>query len=372
MPMSRIITITSGKGGVGKTNISLNLALHLSTHGYRVCLFDADLGLGNINILLGIQPEYDLSDVILNGRNLEDIIIKIQDRVHILPASSGLEEMANLEADQTKALIESLSKMNKYDFLLFDTSAGISKNVISFCLASPEVVLVITPEPTSLTDSFALLKILRLNGFTGEAKLIINQCKNTDTATLVYRKFKSAAVKYLGIDLSTLGMIYQDPKVVEAVRQQRPFLTLYPLSNASKCIRQMGDRLLSAGRDELKEVDMVSFWSRSLQLIKSPVSYLSSKKERERHTSEPLLQRAGAETQRTKQQDQKGHLPDSPLESAATPRDVSDEKSAGAMNPEQALVPIMEKLIRNISSLSKEVQLLRGTIEGHKKSLGPQ
>jgi len=304
--MSRVITITSGKGGVGKTNISLNLALHLSTHGYRVCLFDADLGLGNINILLGMQPEYDLSDVILNGRNLEDIIIKIQDRVHVLPASSGLEEMANLEADQTKALIESLSKMNKYDFLLFDTSAGISKNVITFCLASPEVILVITPEPTSLTDSFALLKVLRMNGFTGEAKLIINQCKNTDTAALVYRKFKSAAVKYLGIDLSTLGMIYQDPKVVEAVRQQRPFLTLYPVCNASKCIRQMGDRLLSAGRDELKEVDLVSFWSRCLQLIKSPVSYMSSKRERERHTSEPLLQRAGEETQRTIQQDQGG------------------------------------------------------------------
>jgi len=129
---------------------------------------------------------------------------------------------------------------------------------------------------------------------------------------------------------------------------------------------------LSAGRDELKEVDMVSFWSHCLQLIKSPVSYLSSKRERESHTSEPPLQRAGAETQRTTQQDQKGHLPDSPLESAATESDVSDEKSAGAMNPEQALVPIMEKLIRNISSLSKELQLLRGTIEGHKKSLGPQ
>ncbi len=99
---------------------------------------------------------------------------------------------------------------------------------------------------------------------------------------------------------------------------------------------------------------------------------MGSKKERESHTSEPLLQRAGAETQRTTQQDQKGHLPDSPLESAATERDVSDEKPAGAMNPEQALVPIMEKLIRNISSLSKEIQLLRGTIEGHKKSLGPQ
>jgi hypothetical protein len=102
------------------------------------------------------------------------------------------------------------------------------------------------------------------------------------------------------------------------------------------------------------------------------VSYLSSKRERESHTSEPLLQRVGEETQRTIQQDQKGHLPDSPLESAATARDVSDEKSAGAMNPEQALVPIMEKLISNISSLSKELQLLRGTIEGHKKSLGPQ
>lgn len=391
--MSRTITITSGKGGVGKTNVSLNLALYLSSKGYRVCLFDADLGLSNINILLGMQPDYDLSDVILKGRNLEDIFINIHETLDILPGSSGLEEMANLEADRRQALIESLSGMNGYDFLLFDTSAGISKNVISFCLASPEVVLVITPEPTSLTDSFALLKILSLNGFAGQVKVVINQCKNAEVATLVYRKFKSAAVKYLAIDVPTLGMIYQDENIAEAVKQQRPFLSIYPDSRASKCIRQIGERILTADMEHLREYDMVGFWSRCLQLISSPLKLPSRKKESEKHPPKPELQGSERKTQQTTEQGRQEDLPNRVSGSAAITGSGSEEpapKSSSslpeedeqhthaqkltsgaperAMNPEQSLMPVIEKLIGSISSLTKELQLVRQAIEGRKAS----
>jgi flagellar biosynthesis protein FlhG len=277
--MSRTITIASGKGGVGKTNIALNLALHLATYDHQVCLFDADLGLGNVNILLGLHPEYDLSDAILDGRDLSDIIIKVHNRIDILTRGSGLEEMANLAPDRRKAPIESLSEIDRYDFLLLDTSAGISRDVISFCLASSEVLLVITTEPTSLTDSLALLKILALNGFTGEAKVVVNQCKNSDIAVLAYKKFKTAVMKHLNMDVSALGVIYQDPKVIEAVRQQRPFVSLYPDSSASKCIRQTGDCILTLGTEGPRKDDVAGFWSRCFQVIGEPVTLPDTRKQ---------------------------------------------------------------------------------------------
>ena len=389
--MSRTITIASGKGGVGKTNIGLNLALHLATYGHRVCLFDADLGLGNVNILLGLQPEYDLSHVILDGRNPKDVIMKIHNRIDILPGSSGLEEMANLAPDRMQALIESLSEIDRYDFMLFDTSAGISRNVISFCLASSEVVLVITPEPTSLTDSFALLKILKLNGFSGEAKVVINQCKNSDIATLVYRKFKTAAVKHLNMDVSSLGVIHQDQKVMEAVRQQTPFMSLYPDSSASKCIRQIGDRLLTAGTEHPEEGDMVSFWSRCFKLIRSPLQFPDGKKGGDTHVSRPLLRGGEEKVRQTPGEDRKKDFPEKSTGSARKAGAVSGELAAqspapypeegentayaqapssgaptGAMNVEK-LMPLAEKLIGSISSLTRELQLVRQAIERQAK-----
>jgi flagellar biosynthesis protein FlhG len=391
--MSRSITIASGKGGVGKTNIALNLALHLATYGHRVCLFDADLGLGNVNILLGLHPEYDLSSVILDGRDLKDIIMKVHNRIDILPGSSGLEEMANLAPDSREALIESLSEMDRYDLLLFDTSAGISKNVISFCLASSVVVLVITPEPTSLTDSFALLKILALNGFTGEPKVVINQCRDSDVAAMVYRKFKIAAIKHLNMDVSALGAIYQDPKVMEAVRQQRPFLSLYPDSSASRCIRQIGDCLMTAGTKRPETDNGEGFWSRCFQVIGEPLRLLDGRKKRDDHVPRPLFSGRQEKGQQTAEQDPQEDLrnkstashgragplngepePYSPTlypeegEELAGPQMLSPGEPMGAISMEQ-LLPIAEKLIGSISSLTSELRLVRHAVEQQAKPL---
>jgi MinD-like ATPase involved in chromosome partitioning or flagellar assembly len=391
--MSRSITIASGKGGVGKTNIALNLALHLATYGHRVCLFDADLGLGNVNILLGLHPEYDLSNVILDGRELKDIIIKVHNRFDILPGSSGLEEMANLAPDRRDALVESLSEMDRYDLLLFDTSAGISRNVISFCLASSVVVLVITPEPTSLTDSFALLKILALNGFKGEPKVIINQCRDSDVAAMVYRKFKIAAVKHLNMDVSALGAIYQDAKVMEAVRQQRPFLSLYPDASASRCIRQIGDCLMTTGTKRREADNMEGFWSRCFQVIGEPLRLLDGRKERDEHVFRPLFKGGQEKGRQLAQQDRQEDLPTKltgsnakagPFtgepepqiptsypdegEKLAAPQMLSSGAPAGAVNME-ALMPIAERLIGSISSLTTELLLLRHAVERQVKPL---
>ena len=391
--MSRTVTITSGKGGVGKTNVSLNLALCLAQQGHRTCLFDADFGLANINILLGLQPEYDLKDVILNDKKLQDIIIKTDENIDILPGSSGLEELANLDTDQTDALIQSFSEMAGYDFLIFDTSAGISRNVITFCLASSEVVLVITPEPTSLTDGFALLKVLTLNGFKGEAKVILNQCKDAETANLIYKKFHAAAVKYLSLDVPALGMIYQDAKVVEAVKQQKPFLHLYPETNAAKCIRKIAERLLSGASDHLNESDMASFWNRFVQLVSSPLNLPGKKKmdkESPRTRSIEDEQKIQQTAKAFQQENPSGNTPLASSTNQTASGDVASQGphlssdgqkteppsqipctslQEGAGNPGNCFMPLMEKLIGSISSVSQEIQKLRESIEGNGSSM---
>jgi len=367
--MRRAITITSGKGGVGKTNVSLNLALYLSQRGYKTCLFDADFGLANINILLGLQPKHDLKDVILNGKKIQDIILKIDDHMDILPGSSGIEEMANLNADRIEILSQELSEMPGYDFLIFDTSAGISNNVISLCLATPEVVLLITPEPTSLTDAFALLKVLTLNGFKGEAKVVLNQCKNADVANLVYKKFQSAVLKYLALDVQALGIIYPDANVAEAVKQQRPFLRLYPDTTASKCIKKIGERLLSNTTDHLEYSDIVSFWNRCLQLIRSPLNMPGKERQSDKKGVESLSPGSGEKDQHTIEASQKGtfhgkeggnEVKDNPPVSG-----VGTNPQEGAMDMGPYIMPIMEKLIGGISCVSTELKLLREAIEGN-------
>ncbi len=351
--MTRTITITSGKGGVGKTNISVNLALHLATLGYRTCLFDADLGLANINILLGLNPEYNLEDVLLNRRDLQDVIIKNYNGIDIIPGSSGTEQMANLEGDQVDHLIRSFSELDGYDFLLFDTSAGVSKNVISFCLASSEVVLVITPEPTAVTDAYALLKILSLNGFRGTAKVVVNQCKSIPIAKFVYNKFKGTVRKYLPIYVMLLGIVVQDNKVTEAVKTQRALILLYPESNASKCIKNITKHLLENQPEDLEAAGMGSFWTRCLQLIKSPLNLTGSKKEEK-----------GIEPEPSTQDMQK--IPPQPVEKAEQKTYPDGYGSATAM--EQGIYLLMSELIDNISSVSQELQLIRKAIENGRGS----
>lgn len=277
--MARVITITGGKGGVGKTNISLNLALCLSKLGPKVCLFDADLGLANINILLGLYPEYNLEDVILNKKSLQEIIINTYQGVDIIPGSSGVEKIANLEQNNLNRLIQSFSELEQYDFFIFDTSSGISKSVISFCLAASEVVLIITPEPTSLTDAYALLKVLCFNEFDGSARVVVNQCKNTTVAKHTYNKFKEVVQKYLSVNIVPLGIVVQDNKFPEAVKRQQPLITLYPETSASKCFKVMASRLIANVPEDFKQVGITSFWTKFLEFTKGPLKLNSREEE---------------------------------------------------------------------------------------------
>ncbi|MBF0389740.1 MAG: cyclic nucleotide-binding domain-containing protein [Desulfamplus sp.] len=265
--MTRVITVTSGKGGVGKTNVSANLALHLAELGYTTCLFDADLGLANINILLKIYPEYNLKDVILHQKSIKDIIIEDYEGIDIIPGSSGVEEMANLTPEQIVKLIKQFSQLDAYDYFIIDTAAGISKDVISFCLASSELMVIITPDPTSLTDAYSLLKILTLNGFKNSVMVVINQSPGIQSAKNALGKFVVTTTKYLGLKLIPVGVIGRDPNVVSAVSKQRPFLMLYPNTSASKSIKNIAQNLIKKEREGVVTFTMETFWEKCLSFF---------------------------------------------------------------------------------------------------------
>jgi flagellar biosynthesis protein FlhG len=371
--MSRVIAVTSGKGGVGKSNISLNLAIHLSETGHRTCLFDADLGLANINILLGLQPEYDLKDLLFRGRPLREILIRGPGGIDILPGSSGMEEVANLPPDRMESLLRSFSEMKGYDFLLFDTSAGISKNVVSFCLASPEVILVITPEPTSLTDAFALLKVLLSNGFQGRVKVVVNLCRNAEAAKEVYKKFKDASRKYLDRDVPALGVVYQDGHVTEAVKRQKALLTLYPDSPASRCIRKLAERLADGGEGEnLHLTDEEGFWRRCLTFFRSPLD-LPRKKEDLPEKTPATLSSGEQREEKEHSNSPAGEIREEPqkIEEPSPPETSDSGETPLKTSLEPSFLPLIEKLTEGILSVSHELKLVREAIarNGNGKTL---
>ncbi len=353
--MSRVITITSGKGGVGKTTISLNLALYLSSQGNKTCLFDADLGLANINILLGLHPEQTLKEVLLDGLNINDIIIRDVEGVDILPGSSGVEEIANLSPEKLEQLSRSFSQLSEYDFLVFDTSAGISRDVISFCLSSPEVVVIITPEPTSLTDAYSLVKVLHLNKFEGMVSVVVNLCKDLSAAKPAYTKFKGAVNKYLGIEIRPLGVVVQDPKVVEAVKEQRPFFLTHPDCPASLCLRKIGQRLIEDGAGELEIAEMPSFWNRCLKIFQKPLNLTGSKKRKEPERDPTLAVREESPPSVKDTQD-----------SSETPKEQELEKREAIPRAADTGVrdngTLLKELVQGISSVSEELRLIRESL----------
>ena len=260
--MAKVTVITSGKGGVGKTSVSVNTALELAKKQYRTCLFDADLGLANVNILLNISPERTLADFLSGEASLQEVILPSGYGFDIIPASSGIEEMANLDVARLNRLVDALGQLENYDHFLIDTSSGISKNVISFCLAAEEVVTVITPESTSITDGYALLKVLSLNGYQGVVKILVNKVEDIPLSKKTYLHFKKVVTKHLSLDLTPAGAILTDASVEKAVLAQQPLLALFPESIASQCLRAMVLNLIATTAEEPGESGLKTFWTR--------------------------------------------------------------------------------------------------------------
>ena len=360
--MPRLITVTSGKGGVGKTNLSANIALYIARQGYRVCLFDADLGLANINILLGLYPEHDLADVILNGKSIDDILIKNYKGIDIIPGSSGIEKIANLEADKLEHLVRSFSELDsRYDFFILDTSAGVSRNVISFCMISSEVILVVTPEPTSLTDGYALLKILSLNGFKDSVMVTVNQSKDVQNAKMVFTKFKETVQKFLPINVVPLGAVMQDANVVKAVKEQKPFVYLYPNTIASTCIKSIAKHLVNKKDWGVEAFCLDTFWKKFLRVFKGPLKTTGpkvikhDKHEDKRSEKERELTRAVAADEKTQ-----------PAEIEEKPHDTSQIaqlKPIDKLDLTHEIHFLLEGLVKHMSSISHDIGAIRQVIE---------
>jgi len=265
--MSEVIVFTSGKGGVGKSNLCLNTVLQLAALQYRSCLFDGDLGLANVNILLGIDQEYTLDDVVFNNKTIDEILVQTGYGFDIIPGSSGVEQIADLSADQLRTLITALTSVDDYDYFLIDTASGISRSVISFCMAARQTIIVITHEATSLTDAYALLKILSVNNYQGMVRVLINDCESIPQAKSTYLRYKKVVDKHLDIHITPAGIVLHDDHFERAVVQQKPLLELYPDSIGAQCIRAfvanlVGEKGPGPGGEGLSE-----FWQRYLDQI---------------------------------------------------------------------------------------------------------
>jgi flagellar biosynthesis protein FlhG len=242
---ARVIAITSGKGGVGKTNIVANLGYALCKAGQRVLIFDADLGLGNLDVLLGLTPRYNLSHVIEGSKNLSEIIVGGPGNVKILPASSGIQELTKLTPIQKLRIFNDLNTLLcSYDIVLIDTAAGISSNVLYFNASANEIMVVVTPEPTSITDAYALMKILSVKYQEKNFRLLVNLAKNIKEADEVSRQLSLVANRFLDVSIEYFGRVLVDDNVKIGIRKQKIVSEMAPMSQASRNFAELAHKLI--------------------------------------------------------------------------------------------------------------------------------
>ncbi|MCT4606740.1 MAG: MinD/ParA family protein [Marinisporobacter sp.] len=252
---ARVITITSGKGGVGKSNFTINLALALSKLGHKVTILDADLGCANIDVILGIIPKYTLLHVMRREKTLEEVIAKGPEGIRLISGGSGLRELTALTEEQINDLMSNLRSLGENtDFILIDTGAGINHSVLSFIEAASEIILVTTPEPTSITDAYAVLKNIILDDDEKIVRVLVNRVENNEEGVEIFNKLNMASQKFLNMTLQRLGYLYDDQLVSKSVKLQKPFLLSYPNSLVSKGVETIASRLVNESSAEIFEV----------------------------------------------------------------------------------------------------------------------
>jgi len=242
---TRIITVASGKGGVGKSNISTNLALAYAKLGKKVILMDADLGLANVNVLLGIIPKYNLYHLIRKQKTMKDILMDTNYGIQIVAGASGFSKLANLTDDERENFIRELTSLSAADIIIIDTSAGVGKNVLSFVAAADEAIIVTTPEPTAITDVYGIIKIIatEVDNLGMGLKLVVNKVKSVTEGKKVSERIINISSQFLNLKVDYLGYVYDDPAVHFAVQKQKPFLVTDPKGKASACGHQLVSRI---------------------------------------------------------------------------------------------------------------------------------
>ncbi len=264
----RVICVSSGKGGVGKTNIVTNLAYCLAKQGQKVLILDADLNLANVDVLLGLTPRYNLHHVLLGEKSLTEILVNGPGGFKLLPASSGIMELASLTESQKLYFMTEMETVDdKVDIMLVDTGAGINDNVVYFNLAAQERIIVLTPEPTSLTDAYALIKVLSGRHDVKRFRILVNNADSEKEALAVFRKLSIVADRFLNtISLDLVGFIPFDRKLPKAVRSQKLVSELFPNADSSRMFKTLSTQMIAEKPEQHSDGNIKFFWQGLLDL----------------------------------------------------------------------------------------------------------
>lgn len=247
---AKIITVTSGKGGVGKSSVSINLAIEFRKQGKNVIIFDADFGLANIEVMFGAIPKFNLSDIVYKGKELKDIIVKGPMDIGFISGGSGVSGFGDLSKDQVVYLVYKLKELEDMaDIIIIDTGAGIASTVMDFVVVSDEVLVVVTPEPTSITDAYSLMKALSrhedFNKVNTNINIITNRVKNREEGINIFNKLNVVVSKFLNTEMKYAGMVENDDNMSKAIIQQKPISMAYPNSKASHNFKKIAENIIN-------------------------------------------------------------------------------------------------------------------------------
>ena len=263
----RVITVTSGKGGVGKTNFTVNLALALSRMGQKVLVIDADLGLANVDVVLGRSAPHTILSLLDERHRLADIVADGPNGIKFMSGGSGVYQLANLDNNQLQKIINQIATVDTWaNIILIDTGAGLSRNVLNFVMAADEVVVITTPEPTAITDAYAMIKTYFQHQGSAPLNLVVNRVQDAEEGNTVTNKLIKLTHRFLGINIQSLGFIYEDRNVVNAVKSQIPLLISSPESIAARCIENIAQRLLY-GENIPKSQGIRGFFNKFLEMV---------------------------------------------------------------------------------------------------------
>ena len=344
--MARIITVISGDGGIGKTTICLNLAISLGMNGYKTALFDADQGGENIMRLLDLSRQSTLREVIEKRGSIDDLVIQNIHGIDLIPGNVDIARMAALSRDQIHALIQAFSRLAPYDFILFDTSRNAPQSVTSFSMAAREQLIVLTPEPRSLTGAYGLLKILSENGYKGVPKVIVNQAKNRESAQKVYYRFAQTVQRHLALQTEHLGVVFEEPNAQKAAARHQPILSLYPESDFAASIQHITENIVRRSSVPESQTELDTFFTRYVRFLNQPIKAL--RKEENASPGHPVekelpIEQNGEETQ---------EIPEAAFPSS---------------HPE--MTAMVAKLIETMAAVSGELKALRMVAQGQKEDV---
>lgn len=246
----RIITVTSGKGGVGKSNFVVNLSISLQKLGKKVLIFDADMGMANDDVLMGFLPKYNIFDIIFKEKSLEEVLVDGPYGVKLLPGGTALSKVDGMTEEQRQNFLGKIKKLKGVDYIIIDTGAGINRDVLGFIACSDDLVLVITPEPTSLTDSYSLLKAVSYFKVKSSASIVVNRIIDEKEGKITFEKLRNTASYFLKIDIKLLGFIAEDRKLIKSVRSQMPIVIGYPNSIAAMDIKNIAGKVIGYKSDK--------------------------------------------------------------------------------------------------------------------------